>query len=109
MIYEIFNKIKKLQKEVNALKCKLRTRKKLAERELLNKQIKELELEIINFKKVTDDFLAKYVTDVDKKIIIDYYYNDKQWVNAIFSHITYKGDYNYDSYRRYIQRLLQKH
>ena len=109
MIIQIFNKIKKSRKEVNVLESKLRTSKKLAKRELLKKQIEELELEIINFKKVTDDFLAKYVTDVDREIIIDYYYNDKHWVSAVHSNVKNNGVYDYDSYRRQIHRILHKY
>lgn len=108
MVFSKFKEIEKLQKEVNSLNDSLVTCKKSAKRELLKKQIKDLELKILNSKKVTDEFLAKYVTDTYKKIIIDHYYKIKKWEIAITLHITNQGDYNPDTYRRDIHRLLHK-
>ena len=56
MIIKTFKSIEKLQKEVNSLRETLVTCKKLAKRELIKKQIKDLELEIFNLKKITDIF-----------------------------------------------------
>ena len=108
MVFSKLKEIEKLQKEVNSLNDSLVTCKKSAKRELLKKQIKDLELKILNSKKVTDEFLAKYVTDTYKKIIIDHYYKIKKWEIAITLHITNQGDYNPDTYRRDIHRLLHK-
>lgn len=108
MIIKTFKSIEKLQKEVNSLRETLVTCKKLAKRELIKKQIKDLELEIFNLKKITDIFLVNCINECDKKIIIDHYYNTKTWATSIGLHVTYKGDYNTDSYRRYIHRLLSR-